>query len=88
MDFIKGFDISTLAEVERCGGKFYAGGQAEDALTILLEPSRIGKSAAMANDVKFGHILFLSTLVFGNYTRTKFIIDVFSQSDYNFVNNN
>ena len=35
MDFIKGFDISTLAEVERCGGKFYDGGQAEDALTIL-----------------------------------------------------
>jgi hypothetical protein len=42
----------------------------------------------MANDVKFGHILFLSTLVFGHYTRIKFIIDVFLQSDYNFVNNN
>lgn len=35
MDFIKGFDLSTLPEVERCGGKFYDGGEAEDALKIL-----------------------------------------------------
>lgn len=35
MEFIKGFDVSTLAEVERCGGKFYDGGPAEDALAIL-----------------------------------------------------
>lgn len=35
MDFIKGFDITTLSEVERCGGKFYDGRQPEDALCIL-----------------------------------------------------
>jgi len=35
MEFIKGFDISSLAEVERCGGKFYDCAEAEDLLTIL-----------------------------------------------------
>ncbi|MFS2224904.1 arabinogalactan endo-beta-1,4-galactanase [Pantoea sp. B65] len=35
-DFIKGVDISTLAEVEKHGGKFYdQNNQAQDALTIL-----------------------------------------------------
>lgn len=35
MEYIKGFDISTLLEVERCGGRFYADGRQQDALTIL-----------------------------------------------------
>lgn len=35
MEYIKGFDISSLLEVEQCGGKFYDGGSAEDALAIL-----------------------------------------------------
>lgn len=35
MDFIKGFDISSLAEVERCGGRFYDYGRPDDALHIL-----------------------------------------------------
>lgn len=35
MDFIKGFDVSSLAEVERCGGKFYDNGRPGDALEIL-----------------------------------------------------
>lgn len=35
MEFIKGFDVSTLAEVERCGGKFYDHGRPGDALEIL-----------------------------------------------------
>lgn len=35
MEFIKGFDVSTLLEVERCGGKFYDGGLEKDALEIL-----------------------------------------------------
>ncbi len=35
MEFIKGFDISTLAEVERCGGRFYDHGAQGDALAIL-----------------------------------------------------
>lgn len=35
MEFIKGFDISTLLEVERCGGKFYDGGAQAGALEIL-----------------------------------------------------
>ena len=35
MDFIKGFDVSTLLEVERCGGKFYDGSASEDCLAIL-----------------------------------------------------
>lgn len=35
MDFIKGFDVSSLAEVERCGGKFYDNGKPDDALRIL-----------------------------------------------------
>jgi len=33
--FIKGMDISTLAEVERCGGKFYDCGKEGDLLDIL-----------------------------------------------------
>lgn len=35
MEFIKGFDISTLLEVERCGGVFRDGGGPGDALRIL-----------------------------------------------------
>ncbi len=35
MDFIKGFDISSLLEVERCGGVFRDHGQAMDAIEIL-----------------------------------------------------
>lgn len=35
MEYIKGFDVSTLEEVERCGGKFYDDGEAEDCLAIL-----------------------------------------------------
>lgn len=34
-DFIKGMDISTLAEVEKCGGKFYDHGKQGDLLDIL-----------------------------------------------------
>lgn len=33
--FIKGMDISTLLEVEKCGGRFFDEGQEADALTIL-----------------------------------------------------
>ncbi len=32
---IRGMDLSTLREVEKCGGKFYDGGGAEDAMAIL-----------------------------------------------------
>lgn len=35
MKYYKGMDISTLLEVERCGGKFYDGNGAEDVLVIL-----------------------------------------------------
>jgi len=35
MDFIKGFDVSTLFEVENCGGRFYDKGVEKDALEIL-----------------------------------------------------
>ena len=35
MEFIKGFDLSTLAEVERCGGRFFDHGQGGDAMAIL-----------------------------------------------------
>lgn len=35
MDFIKGFDLSSLAEVERCGGRFFDKGQPGDDFTIL-----------------------------------------------------
>lgn len=35
MDMIKGVDISSLLEVERCGGVFRDGGEELDALTIL-----------------------------------------------------
>lgn len=35
MDFIKGFDVSSLAEVERCGGRFYDNGRHGGALEIL-----------------------------------------------------
>ena len=34
-DFVKGMDISTLLEVEGCGGKFYDRGQPGDAVEIL-----------------------------------------------------
>ena len=33
--FIKGVDISTLLEVECCGGKFYDNGVERDVLDIL-----------------------------------------------------
>lgn len=35
MEFVKGFDVSTLLEVERCGGVFRDGGVPGDALAIL-----------------------------------------------------
>ena len=35
MDFIKGVDISSLLEVERCGGIFRDSGEELDALEIL-----------------------------------------------------
>ncbi|MBQ9118450.1 MAG: glycosyl hydrolase 53 family protein [Lachnospiraceae bacterium] len=35
MEFIKGFDVSTLPEVERCGGRFFDEGKEKDALEIL-----------------------------------------------------
>lgn len=34
-DFVKGMDISTLPEVEACGGRFYDNGQQKDAVEIL-----------------------------------------------------
>ncbi|MDO5538912.1 MAG: glycosyl hydrolase 53 family protein [Eubacteriales bacterium] len=36
-DWIKGMDLSTLMEVERCGGKFYDRGVCSDAMDILKE---------------------------------------------------
>lgn len=36
-DFIKGMDISTLLEVEKCGGRFYDAGTEKDALSILAD---------------------------------------------------
>ncbi len=36
-EFIKGMDISTLLEVEKCGGKFYDKGVEKDALSILAD---------------------------------------------------
>lgn len=35
MEYIKGFDVSSLPEVERCGGKFYEADVQRDALEIL-----------------------------------------------------
>ena len=35
MDYIKGMDISTLIEVEECGGKFYDKGVQKDLLDTL-----------------------------------------------------
>ncbi len=35
MDYCKGVDLSTLPEVERCGGKFYDNGAEKSALDIL-----------------------------------------------------
>lgn len=35
MKYYKGMDLSTLIEVESCGGKFYDGAEAEDAVAIL-----------------------------------------------------
>lgn len=35
MEFIKGFDVSTLPQVESCGGRFFDGGVEKDALEIL-----------------------------------------------------
>lgn len=35
MKYYKGMDLSTLIEVESCGGKFYDGAEAEDAVVIL-----------------------------------------------------
>ena len=35
MKFYKGMDVSTLLEVEKCGGRFYDRGEEKDALDIL-----------------------------------------------------
>lgn len=35
MKYVKGMDLSTLVELERCGAKYYDGGREEDVLTIL-----------------------------------------------------
>ena len=35
MKYYKGMDISTLLEVEKCGGKFYDGGKEREVLSIL-----------------------------------------------------
>ncbi len=35
MELIKGFDLSTLEEVERCGGVFYRDSKPGDAMTVL-----------------------------------------------------
>ena len=35
--FIKGMDLSTLPEVERCGGKFYDNGKPGDAVSIYIK---------------------------------------------------
>lgn len=35
MKYYKGMDVSTLLEVERCGGKFYDGGKERELLSIL-----------------------------------------------------
>ena len=35
MKYYKGMDISTLLEVERCGGKFYDKGEERELLSIL-----------------------------------------------------
>ena len=35
MKFVKGMDISTLMELERCGAKYYDDGQERDLLDIL-----------------------------------------------------
>lgn len=35
MEYIKGFDVGSLPEVERCGGKFFDAGVQGDALAIL-----------------------------------------------------
>lgn len=35
MKFVKGMDLSTLLELERCGAKYYDNGEERDLLTIM-----------------------------------------------------
>ena len=35
--FIKGMDMSTLAELEKCGAKYYDRGKEKDVLSIMKE---------------------------------------------------
>ena len=35
--FIKGMDLSTLLELERCGAKYYEDGKEKDILDIMKE---------------------------------------------------
>ena len=44
MNFVKGMDLSTLAELEKCGAKYYDNGEEKDLLELSLihisEPTR------------------------------------------------
>ena len=35
MKFVKGMDLSTLAELEKCGAKYYDNGEEKDILEIM-----------------------------------------------------
>ena len=35
MNFVKGMDLSTLAELEKCGAKYYDNGEEKDILEIM-----------------------------------------------------
>ena len=35
MKFVKGMDLSTLLELERCGAKYYDNGEERDLLAIM-----------------------------------------------------
>ena len=35
MNFVKGMDLSTLAELEKCGAKYYDNGEEKDLLEIM-----------------------------------------------------
>ena len=59
--FIKGMDLSTLLELERCGAKYYEDGKEKDILDIMKEHDVVTIRIRLWNDPKSedGDCLFI-----------------------------
>ena len=49
MNFVKGMDLSTLAELEKCGAKYYDNGEEKDILEIMKSYDVDGKKYSLSS---------------------------------------